>query len=198
MDATNILASEKVVAVSDKYKSVYPLTSPQPMDFGYGLAGPDGKIYGPGAIRLHMHRIDYPDEEGTEAQMKQHIVNTVNNAIPYQLSPGLLPTGPGRWLWLWYPGLNNYAVAKFRYEVDTADYLRVRFTDLSYYRPETWQWDFGDGATFEGRKPYWHTFPQKWYIMVCLTVKAMKMAAIPCAHLFWARVPLVMFSQKRT
>ena len=54
--------------------------------------------------------------------------------------------------------------------MDTADYLRVRFTDLSYYRPETWQWDFGDGATFEGRKPYWHTFPKSGTYEVCLTV----------------------------
>ena len=169
MDAANILASEKVVAVSDKYKSVYTPTFSAVNDFGYLALAPDGKIYGPGGNTLHMHRIDYPDEEGMEAQVKQHIVNTVSNsnAIPNFPNYRLGPEDGSECDTL---GLNNYAVAKFRYEVDTADYLRVRFTDLSYYRPETWQWDFGDGATFEGRKPYWHTFPKSGTYEVCLTV----------------------------
>ena len=169
MDAANILASEKVVAVSDKYKSVYTPNFSATNDFGYMALAPDGKIYGPGGNTLHMHRIDYPDEEGTEAQMKQHIVNTVNNANTIPNFPHYR-LGPEDGSDCDTLGLNNYAVAKFRYEVDTADYLRVRFTDLSYYRPETWQWDFGDGATFEGRKPYWHTFPKSGTYEVCLTV----------------------------
>lgn len=169
MDANNILASEKVVAVSDKYKSVYTPNFSATNDFGYMALAPDGKIYGPGGNTLHMHRIDYPDEEGTESQVKQHIVNTVNNTntIPNFPNYRLGPEDGSECDTL---GLDNYATAKFRYEVDTADYLRVRFTDLSYYRPETWQWDFGDGTNFEGRKPYWHTFPKSGTYEVCLTV----------------------------
>jgi PKD repeat protein len=67
-------------------------------------------------------------------------------------------------------GLDNNPIAKFRYEADTADHLKVRFTDLSYYRPETWHWDFGDGTTFSGKKPYWHSFPKNGVYNVCLTV----------------------------
>jgi PKD repeat protein len=169
MDANNILASEKVVAVSDKYKSVYTPNFSATNDFGYMALAPDGKIYGPGGNTLHMHRIDYPDEEGAEAQVKQHIVNTVSNsnAIPNLPHYRLGPEDGSECDTL---GLDNHATAKFRYEVDTADYLRVRFTDLSYYRPETWQWDFGDGTNFEGRKPYWHTFPKSGTYEVCLTV----------------------------
>ncbi len=169
MDAANILASEKVVAVSDKYKSVYTPNFSATNDFGYMALAPDGKIYGPGGNTLHMHRIDYPDEEGMEAQVKQHIVNTVNNANTIPNFPHYR-LGPEDGSDCDTLGLNNYAVAKFRYEVDTADYLRVRFTDLSYYRPQAWQWDFGDGTTFEGRKPYWHTFPKSGTYEVCLTV----------------------------
>ncbi len=169
MDANNILASEKVVAVSDKYKSVYTPNFSATNDFGYMALAPDGMIYGPGGNTLHMHRIDYPDEEGTESQVKQHIVNTVNNAntIPNFPNYRLGPEDGSECDTL---GLDNHATAKFRYEVDTADYLRVRFTDLSYYRPETWHWDFGDGTSFEGRKPYWHTFPKSGTYEVCLTV----------------------------
>lgn len=169
MDADNILASEKVVAVSDKYKSVYTPNFSATNDFGYMALAPDGKIYGPGGNTLHMHRIDYPDEEGAEAQVKQHIVNTVSNsnAIPNLPHYRLGPEDGSECDTL---GLDNHATAKFRYEVDMADYLRVRFTDLSYYRPESWQWDFGDGTSFEGRKPYWHTFPKSGTYEVCLTV----------------------------
>ncbi|HRG21974.1 MAG TPA: PKD domain-containing protein [Saprospiraceae bacterium] len=169
MNANDILGSEKIVAFSDKYKSVYNPPYSIVNDFGYMALAPDGKIYGPGGNTLHMHRIDYPDEEGMEAQVKQHIVNTVNNANTIPNFPHYR-LGPEDGSDCDTLGLNNYAVAKFRYEVDTADYLRVRFTDLSYFRPEAWHWDFGDGSTFEGRKPYWHTFPKSGTYEVCLTV----------------------------
>ncbi|MBK8701836.1 MAG: PKD domain-containing protein [Saprospiraceae bacterium] len=169
MDVGDILNSGKVAAISDKYKSVYNPPYSLVNDFGYMALAPDGKIYGPGGNTLHMHRIDFPDEEGEEAQVRQHIINTVNNAntIPNFPNYRLGPEDSSACDTL---GLDNHAIAKFRYEVDTADYLRVRFTDLSYFRPETWQWDFGDGTTFEGRKPYWHSFPQSGTYEVCLTV----------------------------
>ena len=67
--------------------------------------------------------------------------------------------------------LDNHPVAKFRFEADTANHLRVRFTDLSYFRPESWRWRFGDGKSWNGKRPLWHTFPQndsyKVYLSVC-------------------------------
>ena len=56
-----------------------------------------------------------------EAQVKQHIVNTVK----FQRNSQFPKLSPGRKMALNDTlGLNNYAVAKFRYEVDTADYLQ--------------------------------------------------------------------------
>jgi len=41
-------------------------------------------------------------------------------------------------------------MALYRYDSDSLDYLRIRFTDLSYFQPDTWFWDLGDGSTFNG------------------------------------------------
>ncbi|MEZ4954086.1 MAG: PKD domain-containing protein [Saprospiraceae bacterium] len=60
-------------------------------------------------------------------------------------------------------------VAKFRYEQDTLDYLQVEFTDLSYYEPTEWSWDFGDNTTSQDTSPV-HVFPQSGTYEVCLTV----------------------------
>ncbi|MFN8319206.1 MAG: PKD domain-containing protein [Saprospiraceae bacterium] len=67
-------------------------------------------------------------------------------------------------------GLDNHPVAKFRFEADTINHLRVRFSYLSYFRPESWRWKFGDGKSWNGKRPLWHTFPQNGSYKVCLTV----------------------------
>ena len=133
--------------------------------------GPDGKRYieAPGGVRS-MHMIEYPDEYGEDATVIQNSVKleTQNfNSIPsfpnFRMGP--LDGSPCDTL-----GLNNMPVAKFRYAQDTSDHLNLRFTDASYFRPETWFWDFGDGQTFEGKKPYWHKSQQSGTYTVCLTV----------------------------
>ena len=40
-----------------------------------------------------------------------------------------------------------------RYEQDSVDYLAIDFTDLSYYEPTSWEWDFGDGSTSTEQYP---------------------------------------------
>ncbi|MBK8347091.1 MAG: T9SS type A sorting domain-containing protein [Saprospiraceae bacterium] len=67
-------------------------------------------------------------------------------------------------------GLDNYPIAKYRYEADTIDHLRLRFTDLSYFSPETWSWDFGDGTPRVSIRHPYHTLRKKGTYRVCLTV----------------------------
>jgi hypothetical protein len=67
-------------------------------------------------------------------------------------------------------GLDNHPIAKYRYEADSIDYLRLRFTDLSYFRPETWSWDFGDGSPRASTQSPYHTFSKPGVYNVCLTV----------------------------
>ena len=49
------------------------------------------------------------------------------------------------------------------------DFRKVEFTDLSYYEPAEWHWDFGDNTTSQETDPV-HVFPQSGTYEVCLTV----------------------------
>ncbi len=60
-------------------------------------------------------------------------------------------------------------MARWRYEEDQPGYPHtIRFTDLSFYDPEDWTWDFEDGNTSAEMSPV-HTFETGLY-HVCLTV----------------------------
>ena len=67
-------------------------------------------------------------------------------------------------------GIDNLPKAWFRYNGMNLTHLERRFTDASYFRPELWEWDFGDGSTFIGREPGVHEFPDPGDYHVCLTV----------------------------
>ncbi|MDZ7910565.1 MAG: PKD domain-containing protein [Rhodococcus sp. (in: high G+C Gram-positive bacteria)] len=60
-------------------------------------------------------------------------------------------------------------MAKYRYEREAVDTFAVHFTDLSYYEPAEWLWDFGDTGTSTETDPY-HVFPGDGTYEVCLTV----------------------------
>ena len=67
-------------------------------------------------------------------------------------------------------GLNNQPVSSWRWELqDSTDENTIRFTDLSYFRPENWHWDFDDGITSDLSDPIHHYESPGWY-HVCLTV----------------------------
>jgi PKD repeat protein len=168
MDTNPILSSEQIVA---KYDGSVIAYYDNALYFGSMATGPDGRIYciPPGASRS-IHTIEYPDENGVDATMLQNSIslstqnfNSIPNFPHFRLGP--LDGSPCDTL-----DMDNIPVAKFRFEQDTSDHLRLRFTDLSYFRAETWTWDFADGTTFSGRKPYWHRFPAEGNYKVCLTV----------------------------
>jgi PKD repeat protein len=120
-------------------------------------------------MQRYLSVIDYPYEDHTKVKVKQHNIyvklftRTGPNIADFRLGP--LDNSPCDTL-----GLDNDPAAKFRYEADTLDHLMLRFTDLSYFRPESWSWDFGDGSpVVEERYPY-HRFPKNGSYKVCLTV----------------------------
>ena len=67
-------------------------------------------------------------------------------------------------------GIAHLPRAWFRYNDVHLEYNERRFTDISYFEPETWFWDFGDGSTFDGQHPGVHEFPAQGDYYVCLTV----------------------------
>ena len=68
--------------------------------------------------------------------------------------------------------LDNLPVANFRWELeDSLRPLQVTFTDLSYYEPQSWAWDFGDGSPGSTERYPLHEYGKKGNYRVCLTVK---------------------------
>jgi hypothetical protein len=165
--ATDIAGSQMLVDTNDGY--VEPglfITT-----FGPMMPGPDGRIYmfpTSGSSRA-VHVIDRPNERGKAARLLQHEImlqtsksRTVQNFPNYRLGP--LDGSSCDTL-----GLDNHPISWWRHEVEAEDPQEIRFTDLSYFRPEVWHWDFGDGAISSEQHPI-HTYPSPGLYYACLTV----------------------------
>ena len=63
-------------------------------------------------------------------------------------------------------GIDNVPLAGFRYDVSD---LEAGFTSVSWYEPENWSWDFGDG-NMSGTVDPVHIFDSSGMYDVCLTV----------------------------
>ncbi|MCB0520928.1 MAG: PKD domain-containing protein [Saprospiraceae bacterium] len=161
--ATNIEATKTLVGVYDGH-----LTDGFHSFFGTPQLGPDGKIYVASAVTDSvMHLINTPNQPGLMSYFTQHSVNLPNfndKSIPnfpnYRLGP--LDGSPCDTL-----GLDNHPMAGFTWFPDE---LAAAFSDNSYYRPETWAWDFGDGGSGSNERNPLHTFPEPGDYYVCLTV----------------------------
>ena len=131
---------------------------------------PDGKIYiVGGGGKQYMHYINYPNRKGLACEL---VVKGLELPNRYILSKPNFPNyrlGPMDGSTCDTLGTDNIPVAKYRYDQDTLNALAVQFTDLSYYEPMTWFWDFGDGTTSTDTCPA-HTFPAPGVYEVCLTV----------------------------
>ena len=67
-------------------------------------------------------------------------------------------------------GIDNLPIAHFRWNaVDTLSPQEIEFTDLSYYEPATWHWNFGDGSTSQDTSPV-HLYSAPGTYTVCLMV----------------------------
>jgi PKD repeat protein len=168
----DFIGSEKIIAEFDGFGYYDTIININYLvNFNQLNLGSDGKIYifSASAMQRYLSVIDYPYEDHTKVKVKQHNIyvklftRTGPNIADFRLGP--LDNSPCDTL-----GLDNDPAAKFRYEADTLDHLMLRFTDLSYFRPESWSWDFGDGSpVVEERYPY-HRFPKNGSYKVCLTV----------------------------
>ncbi|NUO01479.1 MAG: T9SS type A sorting domain-containing protein [Saprospiraceae bacterium] len=162
--AEDILASKKTIFTT---LNPNPVTSPI---FHLAQLAPDGRIFIVNGLiaanRIHViHRPDRGDTLAklkTQMPMPTYIGSCLPNFPNFRLGP--LDGSACDTL-----GLTNFPVALWRYEQDTSNFLQVEFTDLSYYEPQTWAWDFDDGTTSQDTSPV-HTFPGPGAYEVCLTV----------------------------
>ncbi len=176
MTSGNIIFSEKIVAQYDGFEYLFSYDTIQPLgrpvNFCHMKLGPDGRIYiFPSSANNRMISvIEHPEEKGINCNVRQHSIlmntgftRTVPNMPEFRLGP--LDGSPCDTL-----GIDNDPIAKYRYEPDTIDHLRIRFTDLSYFRPETWSWDFGDATLKSNTRHPYHTYANNGTYQVCLTV----------------------------
>ncbi len=170
MYATSILLSAQLVG---EYDGFLEPEGHEPTSFGPMMQTPDGRIYivPVAGSSQYLHVIDRPDEENpADIRLLQHHVSlvvrngrTVPNIPNFRLGP--LDGSPCDTL-----GINNLAKSRWRWEPDIVTQpLSIRFTDLSFYEPTAWHWDFGDGQTSEVVHPI-HTFPDYGMYYVCQTV----------------------------
>ncbi len=141
--------------------------------FGPIMQTPDGRLYvvPTSGSNEYLHVIDRPDEPGTACKLRQHSINltvpqgrSAPNIPNYRLGP--LDGSPCDTL-----DINNLATSRWRWEVDeTNDPLTIRFTDLSFYEPDTWAWDFDNSQGADIPSPI-HTFPHYGLYHVCQTVE---------------------------
>ena len=166
-DIAAIKASEDTVAVQD-IEFLCPFQS----NFGGACQGPNGKIYiNTTNTTCAWSVINKPNEKGKECKAVPHQLS-----IPVHNGGLIIPNHPNYRLG---PidgsaadslGIDNVPVAKFRKDPDSSFVYKVKFTDLSFFNPESWSWDFGDGSFSSDTSPV-HVFPGKGKYTVCLTVQ---------------------------
>jgi hypothetical protein len=177
LQASNFLQSERLAAQYDGFFYNFPgdtVNTPinYLVNFCYLKLGPDGRIYifPSSAGQRYMSVMDHPTRSYQEVGVRQHSIftprvftRTLPNLPEFRLGP--LDGSACDTL-----GIDNHPIAKFKYDPDSLDHLYVGFTDLSYFRPVTWSWDFGDGSALSSIRHPWHTYSKNGTYKVCLTV----------------------------
>jgi Secretion system C-terminal sorting domain/PKD domain len=131
---------------------------------------PDGKIYINSSNSVKsLHIIHKPNKKGALAQFQQrgYRLKSWNDALPNLPNYRLGPLDGSSCDTL---GIDNVPISLFRFDQDTLNTASVEFTDLSYYEPEKWEWDFGDGSPKSYEQEPIHLFKNKNVYQVCLTV----------------------------
>jgi len=159
--ASDIASTKTFIAAYDGFEN------PSKCDFYLAQIAPDGKIYlntWGGCKNLHI--IEHPDRPGTACEFRQHGVSLFTYTevgLPNMPNFRLGPLDGSNCDSL---GIDNIPVAAFRHDLDS---MTAEFTDLSWYEPAIWAWDFGDGSTSTERYPT-HTYQTTGQHQVCLTV----------------------------
>jgi len=163
-EAFNFENSKQVVGIYDGFVEYNVFAS----TFWMMQAGPDGKLYFTTSNGSHfMHVINDPNKRGLDCNFDQRGIEsptwiglTIPNYPTYRLGP--IDGSPCDTL-----GIDNYPVANYRY--NRGEGLRVFFTDLSFYEPTSWLWEFGNNQKSSGQNPG-HNYQQEGGYEVCLTV----------------------------
>lgn len=165
LEETNILSSRELVGTYDGFVDPFPTT------FYQMLLAPDGKIYmfsSNGVKSLHV--INHPERKGLLCDLRQHAIklpaynSTGSPTMPY------FRLGPSDGSACDTLEINNEPIAYFKYTRDTMDHFELELSNLSYFEPETFHWDFGNGQTSSLERPGYVTYSTEGDYNICLTV----------------------------
>lgn len=163
--ASDIDASVQLVGVYDGFLGRNDL----PTSFNSMTIGPDQRIYMSCSNGTnYLHTIHKPNEPGLACDFRQHDV-----VLPAHF-PFYLPNFPNYRLYN-IPGsacdtlgVKSPMEAFWRNEQDsTIGPNTMDFTDISYFQPTSWLWNFGDGATSTEQSPT-HIYAAPGNYTVCL------------------------------
>ncbi len=139
--------------------------------FSFMMEGPDGRLYiiPPSGGSKFMHTIEYPYLSGTACSVIQHKIKlpTWNQRTVTMLPNFRLGALDGSFCDTL--GIDNVPVAHFRFVKDSVNRNSFDFIDLSYFDPQSWLWDFGDGNSSSDQYPQ-HDYEAPGLYEVCLTV----------------------------
>jgi len=168
LKAHNIFASRIRVALHDEDNSVDSLGCNT--WFGQLQLAPDNKVYvGRAAQCFNIHVINFPNRRGEACDVQQSVIQLPTFAFGALPNFNTYRLGPLDGSGCDTLGLDNNPVSRYWYEQDSMDFLTTQFWDVSYYRPESWHWDFGDGSSSTARHPV-HKYSSAGVYEVCLTV----------------------------
>ena len=127
-----------------------------------------------------MHVMNFPNRQGIQCDFRQRAIELpyyTFGANAYYPNYRLGPVDGSSCDTL---GIDNQPVAEFRHDLeDTLSPLQITFTNLSFYEPTSWHWDFGDGASSQDTNPV-HHFPAAGTYNVCLVVSNQYAADTVC------------------
>jgi PKD domain len=160
--ASDIAASKTLVA---SYPSI------NQSDIHNPRLAPDGKIYITSVGDLKsLHIIHSPNKKGTDCRFESRGVDLLTyTSLAMPIFPNYR-VGPVDNSSCDTLGLDNHPLARFTWEQeDVSEPMRVTFTDISEYEPDTWHWGFGDGTVSQDTSPV-HLYAQPGIYEVCLVV----------------------------
>jgi len=184
LEADEVFSSMQIVAENNLINTCSIDVGPGPHWFGQMQLAPDNQIYISLAAQCNdVHIIRHPNVRGSGCEVEQNaiilptfVMGTIPNTNTYRLGPldGSLSDTLG---------IDNNPVSRYWYEQDSLDFLSVQFWDVSFFRPEEWSWDFGDGNSSTLKHPD-HIYSDIGTYEVCLTVRNENSSDQSCQTLY--------------
>jgi hypothetical protein len=165
LTSNDVLSSKYLVGIYDGFED------PFPTDFYQMLLAPDGRIFvfsTSGVKSIHI--ISNPIAAGAGCNFIQHAMQ-----LPAYISIGSLnipyfKLGPLDNSFCDTTNMDNLPKANFSLYLDLFNVRKVYFTNLSYYNPTNYNWNFGNGTMSNLKEPGYLIYDNDGIFNVCLDV----------------------------